>query len=351
MENSVPKKPIKKIERLPRAKTYVNVLGYFLHFKITQVNLDHKKLRHIAAARKISDPRYKRSPNSAMLDKLGVSVGEIKSLNTSDGKQIRIKRHNLESFTLFLGEVLAEMSLEVGDILQVHFPNQKGELGEVSFKKVNLQERDFTIEFGEIVSHTFKNLKDPIWQIGSELIEKALRVTNPDDPEYYGSSSGCLSFWSYRSYNAREEIYIQWRWNSVGELYVEAVSNKYAWPKISVDGINHLLDNGWSGPREDSDDDLPNFFRTYEDVDVKKVAHHLMRVLRDVYLVKRDWIWLFNPFQLVEKLFEGKSEDDFQFKPEAFFIFDEKQTYKRRCEMGVQLSEDVLPPKWLRPWL
>ena len=122
-------------------------------------------------------------------------------------------------------------------------------------------------------------------------------------------------------------------------------------PKISVDGINHLLETGWSAPSDDDADDLPNYFRTYEDVDVAKVARELMAVLRDVYLVKRDWIWLWQPFEMVEALFQDKTEDDYRFKASAFFIYDQKQTYKRRCEMGVQLSEDILPPKWLTPFM
>lgn len=355
MENNAPKKPIRKIEpgvrRVSATKITNNYSGFFLRLKVSQVALDHKKLRYLAAARKISSATTSKSDVEKMLDAVGLVSGQISSLKYEADIEMKVKRHGSESFTIFASHFFDNNDVKVGDIVEVHFPIANKTYDRIQLKVVKPGQRSTDFEFGEIISQTFKHLKDPIWQVGSELIEKALRVTNPEDPTFYGSSSGSLNFWSYRSYNAREEIYIQWRWNSVGELYVEAVSNKYAWPKISVDGINHLLDSGWSGPRDDSDEDLPNFFRTYEDVDVKKVAHHLMKVLRDVYLVKRDWIWLFNPFYLVEKLFEGKSEDDFRFKPEAFFIFDEKQTYKRRCEMGVQLSKDVLPPKWLRPWM
>ena len=348
MEKRVPKKIVPGVKRVPAVNIHENYFGFYVSVRLTQQAIDHRRIQHATGAHKISDVQPKTSSATKLLDLLGLVNGDLRVIHLDDKKQLRVKRHGLESFTVFVDEFFNEKEAKVGDKIEVHFRFINGEFSKATIRVVNKDDRDDDFEFAEIISSTQRNLQDPIWKAGAALIEKALRVTNPEDPLFYGHKSGSLSFWSYRSYNAREENYVQWRWNSVGELYIEACSNKYAWPKIPIDGVNHLLETGWSGPSEDEDDDLPNFFRTYEEVDAKKIADDIMKVFRDVYFIKRDWIWLFQPFRLVEELFDGETEDDFRFKPEAFHIYDKEQTYERRCEMGVQLSEDVLLPKGLQ---
>ena len=336
--------------RQPAHFAFKNELGYFARFKLTNRDIEMKKVRVLAilGARNHIDP--KRIIYREMLDLAGLKAREITKLPLAKNETVSILRKGTTTFEVHLEEFFETSGAKIGDILEVHFATIVNQFGWVDLRIVDPEEHRTDLAIAQIEAETKANAKDPIWYMGAQLIENALRVTNPEDTKFYGSQSGSLSFWSYRSYNAREEIYIQWRWNSVGELYVEAVSNKYAWPKISNDGINHLLATGWSGPSEDSEDDLPNYFRTYEDVDVVKIAKELMAVFRDVYLVKRDWIWLFNPFHLVEELFKGQDDESFKFKDDAFYVGGQKHTFRRRCEMGVQLSEDILPPKWLRPW-
>ncbi|MEN9692365.1 MAG: hypothetical protein RLZZ330_9 [Actinomycetota bacterium] len=323
--------------------------GYFARFKLTEWNLINDQVRVLYKPRRrdVVSPReafYKR-----MLDAANLPQRETTELPLEAGETISIHRFGDWIFKVNLNGFLDYSEAEIGDILEIHFRVINGIFEKVELAIVDLEDRRVDINFADIVMQTALIQNDPIWRAGAALIEKALRLTNPEDPMFSGHQTGSLSFWSYRSYNAQEEIYVQWRWNSVGELYVEAVSNKYAWPKIPVDGINHLLETGWSGPSDDEEEDLPNYFRTYEEVDAKIIADELMKVFRDVYFIKRDWIWLFQPFHLVERLLSGRDEDDFRFKPDAFFIYDEEQTFKRRCEMGVQLSEDVIIPSHLRP--
>jgi hypothetical protein len=335
----------------PYTRMHENSFGFFLQFKIGKWNFDNDKLRWLPIVHKKDASDEKKTFIRRMLDSAGLIPREITKLQLDETDEIEIRRDHAASFTVHLDGFLDYSDAKIGDTVELHFRVIDGVFEKVCLQIVDPNERKADVEFANIILQTVQNQKDPIWYMGTQLIEQALRVTNPEDTKFYGSQSGSLSFWSYRSYDAREEIYIQWRWNSVGELYVEAVSNKFAWPKISNDGINHLIATGWSGPSQDKEDDLPNYFRTYEEVDVAKVARELMAVFRDVYLVKRDWIWLFNPFHLVEELFKGQDDDSFKFKDDAFFVGGQKHTFRRRCEMGVQLSEDILPPKWLRPWM
>ena len=349
MEEKKPYHQPRQLFQDPYERMHENSFGFFVHFKIGKWNFDNDMIRWIPIVHKKNAPENKKSLIRRMLDSAGLIPREVTILPLNENEQVKVRRDHVAAFSVQLDGFLTAVNAEIGDTLELHFRMINGEFEKVTLRMVNPEERDFDIDFADIVMQMALHQNDPIWEAGAALIEKALRATNPSDPTYYGSKSGSLSFWSYRSYDAREENYIQWRWNTVGELYVEAVSNKYAWPKISVDGINHLLENGWSSPSEDEEDDLPNFFRTYDEVDAKVIADDLMKVFRDVYFIKRDWIWLFQPFRLVEELFGGDTEDDFKFKPEAFFIYDKEQTFERRCEMGVQLSEDVLIPEHLRP--
>lgn len=347
----IPGPPPRQLYVDPYERMHETAFGFFVQFKLGKWNFDNDKLRWLPMVHKKTAPESKKSFIRRMMDSAGLIPREITKLQLDETDEIEIRRDHAAAFTVHLDGFLEYSDAKVGDTLELHFRVIDGVFEKVCLQIVDPSKRESEIEFANIILQNVQIQNDPIWFMGAELIEKSLRLTNPEDKLFYGSKSGSLGFWSIRSYDAREEIYIQWRWNSVGELYVEAVSNKYAWPKISVDGINHLLATGWSGPSEDEEDDLPNYFRTYEDVDVAKVSRELMAVLRDVYLVKRDWIWLWQPFEMVEALFKGKTEDDYRFKASAFFIYDQKQTYKRRCEMGVQLSEDILPPSWLTPWL
>ena len=87
---------------------------------------------------------------------------------------------------------------------------------------------------------------------------------------------------------------------------LEAISNRFLDPPVSLDGLNTLTEIGWGLP---IDKKTPNFHQLLSGDDAKpqKIASIIIKTFRDVYLIKGYAKFSISPVGVVEKMLESNS--------------------------------------------
>jgi hypothetical protein len=87
-------------------------------------------------------------------------------------------------------------------------------------------------------------------------------------------------------YNTESPLYVQVAKAENGDLILEAVSNTYCNPPLSMDVLNTMAELGWHSPIPE--EDLPNFFIlvSQDDINYPKIAEFLVATLRAGYSVQ-----------------------------------------------------------------
>ena len=82
---------------------------------------------------------------------------------------------------------------------------------------------------------------------------------------------------------------------------LEAISNRFLEPPVSLDGLNTLTEMGWELP---IDKRTPNFhqFVSGDNAQPYQIASTIIKTFRDVYLVRSDTKFSIGPVDVIEKM-------------------------------------------------
>ena len=88
---------------------------------------------------------------------------------------------------------------------------------------------------------------------------------------------------------------------------LEAISNRYLDPPISIDGLNTLTEMGWEPP---IDNKMPNYHRVVSGSEsyTQNIASIIIKTFRDVYLVRNDAKFTIGPVKVIEKMLKANPQ-------------------------------------------
>ena len=101
--------------------------------------------------------------------------------------------------------------------------------------------------------------------------------------------------------------YIQICVEDDGSYTLEAISNRFLDPPISVDGLNTLTEMGWEPP---IDKKMPNYHRVVSGNAAysQHIASIIIKTFRDVYLVRNDAKFTIGPVKVIETMLKANPQ-------------------------------------------
>jgi hypothetical protein len=101
--------------------------------------------------------------------------------------------------------------------------------------------------------------------------------------------------------------YIQVCVEDDGSYTLEAISNRFLDPPISVDGLNTLTEMGWEPP---IDKKMPNYHRVVSGNAAysQHIASIIIKTFRDVYLVRNDAKFTIGPVKVIETMLKANPQ-------------------------------------------